>query len=264
MLNITVPATTLFHIGPVPISDGVLNAGLISLGLAIFALLVSKRFTRVPGRLQVACEALLGFVSNQLEVAFGDKQEARKFLPLFATTLIFIVLANQFTLVPLITSITYDGTLALRMPTSDLSGTIALALIMVVLAHVLALSISPLGHIGSFIRVAPFLKVKSLMDFLNACIGFALGFMDIIGEFSKVISLACRLFGNMFAGNVMVAVIVSLSVYTSFLVPIPFLALGIFSGFVQAFVFMLLTMQFVAGSVASAKAHRQAVVEATA
>ncbi|MBP9828061.1 F0F1 ATP synthase subunit A [Patescibacteria group bacterium] len=263
MLNVSIPAEPFFYLGPVPVTDAFLNALLITVVFGVFSFAVARRFSIVPTRVQVVFEAVADVVLSQLESAFGDKNDARKFFPLFATILLFVTIANQFTLVPLVTSVTYEGTLLLRLPTSDLSATLALALIMVVLSHVLALSIAPLGHIGNFIKIAPFFKVRSFSDFFNAAIGFFLGIMDIIGEFSKVISLACRLFGNMFAGNVMVAVIVSLSVYTSFLVPIPFLALGIFSGFVQAFVFMLLTMQFMAGTVSSARAHRQAV-EATA
>lgn len=263
MVNVSIPAEVLFRIGPVPITDGFLNAFLITVLLGFFALAVSRKFSIIPTKIQVVCEAIVDVVLGQLETAFGSKEDARKFLPLFATVLIFIAIANQFSLVPLITSLTYDGTLLLRLPTSDLSGTVALALIMVGFSHILALSIAPLGHLGSYIRIAPFFKARSFSQLFDAGIGFFLGSLDIIGEIAKVISLSCRLFGNLFAGNVMVAVIVSLSVYTSFIVPIPFLALGIFSGFVQAFVFMLLTMQFMAGTVSSARAHRQ-VVEATA
>jgi F-type H+-transporting ATPase subunit a len=74
---------------------------------------------------------------------------------------------------------------------------------------------------------------------------------------AKVISVSCRLFGNLFAGDVMVAVIISLSKFTEFIVPIPFLFLGIFSGFVQAFVFTLLSLQFVSSTYNTAYANRE-------
>ncbi|MDQ5919617.1 MAG: F-type H+-transporting ATPase subunit a [Patescibacteria group bacterium] len=80
-----------------------------------------------------------------------------------------------------------------------------------------------------------------------------MGLLDIIGELAKILSLSARLFGNIFAGDVMILVIVSLSTYTQFFVPLPFLALSIFSGFVQAFVFSLLSIQFLSGTITSVK-----------
>jgi F-type H+-transporting ATPase subunit a len=105
------------------------------------------------------------------------------------------------------------------------------------------------------------------MDFFTAFVEAFVGLLNIVGEMAKVVSLAARLFGNVFAGNVMVVVIIGLSAFTQFLVPIPFLVLSIFSGLVQAFVFTLLSIQFIALSIDGAmdeEEESQVVATATA
>jgi F-type H+-transporting ATPase subunit a len=138
-----------------------------------------------------------------------------------------------------------------RVPTANLALTVGLALAVVVAANILAFSISPIRHIQQFIVIKPLLAARTPSAFGLAFIDFFLGFLNIISEFAKVFSLSFRLFGNIFAGEVMVAVIAGLSAYTHFIAPIPFVALSIFSGFIQAFVFVLLSIQYIAGSIAA-------------
>jgi F-type H+-transporting ATPase subunit a len=252
-MDISLPARVLFSIGPLPITDAFLGAVLVSITLVLFSVLAVKRFSLVPTRLQFFLEMIAEYLLEQLEQAFGSKSEARKFFPLIMTLLLFIVIANQFTLIPLIFDITYNGVDVLRQPTSDLAGTIALSLLVVGLAHVLALRISPLRHLSNFFPIHKFFKVRSIGDFFYACVDMFIGFLNIIGELAKVVSLAARLFGNIFAGNVMVAVIASLFAFTLYIFPIPFIMLSVFSGFIQAFVFMLLSMQFIAMTIDGAK-----------
>jgi F0F1-type ATP synthase membrane subunit a len=80
-----------------------------------------------------------------------------------------------------------------------------------------------------------------------------LGVLDIISEIAKLISLSFRLFGNVIAGELIIIIISGLSFYTRAFVPIPFMALSIISGVVQALVFAMLSIQFIAGSVNAAE-----------
>ena len=93
--------------------------------------------------------------------------------------------------------------------------------------------------------------MKSFADLPNVLLQLFLGVLNIIGELAKVISLSARLFGNIFAGEVMVGVIAGLSFYTMFFVPIPFIFLSIFSGIVQAFVFSYLSLSFMSDIIKS-------------
>lgn len=256
-MDITLPARVLFMIGPVPITDAFLGSVIVSISLFLFGYLAAKKFSIIPTKLQVGFEIITDYIMEQLETAFADKKRAAEFFPFFMTMLLFLVVANQFMLVPFIFEITYEGADAFRQPTSDLAHPLALSLLVFVISNVMALKISPLRHLGNFIPIAPFFKIRSIGDFFNACVEFFIGLLNIVGEFAKIVSLAARLFGNIFAGNVMAAVIIGLSAYTQFLVPIPFLVLSVFSGLVQAFVFMLLSIQFIALSIHGAQPKQQ-------
>lgn len=251
--SFTLRATPIVMLGDFPITNSVLAAFLITLIIISLVVFIKKGASLVPTRLQLGMEIITSFFLDSLRTAFGSEQRARKYLPLFLSIFIFLVIANQFSVIPLVTSIIASGGNLLRVPTSDWSQTITLALIVVVGAHLIALSISPLRHIGNFIKIKSFFKVRSFSDFGNAFLEFFLGLMDIISEFAKVISISARLFGNIFAGEIMVAIIASIAVFTQFIVPVPFMILSIFSGFVQAFVFTLLSLQFMTATITSVK-----------
>lgn len=237
---------TLFGIN---ITNTMASVFLITIALTALALYCRTSFKFIPSKLQIAVELIVGFMFEQLEQAFGSKKKAEVFLPWLLTFLIFITVANQFSLVPLVGQVVLkDKASIFRTATSDLSLTLALGACAVIFAHAMAIYARPLGHISNFFPIHELFKARSFSDLFNAGLNLFLGFLDIVGEIAKVMSLSFRLFGNIFAGEVIIAIIAGLSVYTSYLVPIPFLALSIFSGFVQAFVFTILSTQFIAAT----------------
>ena len=253
-MDITIPARVIFNIGPLAITDGLLGSILASIFLVVFSAVAASRFSLIPTKVQVAFEMVTDYVMDLLVNAFHSEERARRFFPFFITMLLFLTVANQLVLVPFIFEITQQGVDGqavdlFRQPTSDLALPLAYALMVVFIANVMAFKISPIRYIGGFIAIGPILKARSIGDLFNGFVGFFVGILNIIGEFAKIISLSARLFGNIFAGGVMIAVIASLSVYTQYLVPLPFIVLSTFSGFVQAFVFMLLSIQFIALSI---------------
>jgi F-type H+-transporting ATPase subunit a len=267
MTDITLPARVLFSLGPVPVTDGFLGAVLVSLTIIAFFALGARKFSLVPTRLQMVMELVSDYIMDQLKTAFRSEERAKAFFPFFMTMLVFILIANQFMFVPFIFELTYNGFDVFRMPTSDFAQPVALSLMVFGISQWMAIKISPLNHLQNFISVKPFLKARSPMEFFTAAVEAFVGILNIVGEGAKVVSLAARLFGNVFAGNVMVGVIIGLSAYTQFIVPIPFLVLSIFSGLVQAFVFMLLSIQFIALAIDGAmdqEEEAQATVVATA
>ncbi len=168
------------------------------------------------------------------------------FFPLIGALFFYIIMQNWFGLLPgvgsLLIAVGEKGGEVERIPllradTADLNTTIALGIIAVI-------SIQYYGF--KFLRadyIKKFINFKSPLDFV-------LGFLEIISEISRVVSFAFRLFGNIFAGEVLITII-------SFLVPVlasfPFLMLEIFVGFVQALVFSMLTAVFL--NMATAKHH---------
>jgi F0F1-type ATP synthase membrane subunit a len=118
-----------------------------------------------------------------------------------------------------------------RAPTSDLSFTVSLALISVVVTNALGLKYLKLGYVKKFI----YNPLKKPIDFI-------VGFLEIISEFSKILTFSFRLFGNIFAGELLLAVITFLTVG---MLTLPFMALELFVGVIQAFVFLMLTTVFI-------------------
>ena len=242
----------LLEIFGIGITNTMAATMLSSLILIAIALLVYKNISIVPGRLQTVIEMIIEFFADRMEIAFGSKEKAMKFFPLIFTIFIFLIVANQLMLLPFIGSIvTEDGINLLRTPTSHYSLPIALTLIVLILANILAFVTHPIRYIGNFIKLHEFAKIRSLKDIPNAFLEFFLGLMDIIGELAKFFSISTRLFGNLFAGEVIISIISGLMFYTQFFVPIPFLALSTLSGFVQAFVFAMLSTVYLSSSLAN-------------
>lgn len=252
-MEVSLASQILFNLGPLVVTNSTFTA-IVLLGLfTVFALLSTRSFAVVPTRMQLMLEMLSDFMLEQLRGAFGSEEKARKFYPLIMSLLLFIAVANQFSVVPLVSNIIVGEGHLFRLPTSDLTLTLTLSFMVLALANGLAFSISPLRHIGKFIRITPLLQARSGAAVAQGLLDLFLGVLDIIGELGKLLSLAFRLFGNVFAGELMVGIIASLSVFTSFIVPIPFIVLSMFSGVVQAFVFVFLTIQFIAGSISDAQ-----------
>ncbi|PIR55401.1 hypothetical protein COU74_01185 [Candidatus Peregrinibacteria bacterium CG10_big_fil_rev_8_21_14_0_10_36_19] len=247
--TISIPAETIAQIGPIAVSNSMVTTITSSLIIIVMAFFIRRNAGVKPTRLQVAFELVLEYLLNQMTLAFGSEKRARKYFPLFMTVLLLLIVANQFTLLPFVESVvTSDGTSFFRTPTSHYSLTIGLAAFLLILGHVIAFATHPLRHIGNYVKLQLFFQMKSIKDLPMTLIEFGLGLLDIIGEFAKIISLATRLFGNMFAGGVVIAIVSGLMFATQFLVPIPFLILGILSGFVQAFVFTILSVLFISST----------------
>lgn len=136
----------------------------------------------------------------------------------------------------------------LRAAATDLNLTIALALIAVVLVQIEG--VRALG--GSYFRKFFLPKIPGLGGAMGILIGGFVGILELISEFAKIISFSFRLFGNIFAGQILLFVMPFL---VTFLLVVPFLGLELFVGFMQAFVFAILTLIFLASAVVSHEGH---------
>jgi F-type H+-transporting ATPase subunit a len=182
-------------------------------------------------------EIFLEFFSELTESISGHTK-ARQFFPLIFTLFIFILTLNWLGLLPGVGTIGLNHldesgylefTPVFRAGTADLNTTLALAIVAMIAVQYYAVKyIGFKGHLGKFI------------NFSNP-INFFVGILELISEFAKVISFAFRLFGNIFAGEVLLAVMAFL---IPVLIPVPFLGLEIFVGLIQAFVFAMLTLVF--------------------
>ena len=258
MLNNTMPQISLnpdvvFSIGSVAITNAMLAMWFLTLLLVVCGFLINRKIGVVPTRIQVALEGLINFFSKNLEVSFGSKEKARQFTPVMIAIFLMFFVANQFYVLPIIGSIVNgEGVSLLKTPTAHFSLPIAIALVVVMMSHFMALKVAPLKHIGNYIKLGEVLKIRSLKDIPNALLEVFLGLLDIIGEIAKVVSLSARLFGNVLAGELMIVIISFIAApITFFLVPMPFIFLSLFSGLIQAFVFPLLCVQYIGGTVSA-------------
>lgn len=257
-MHIQLATEEAFKIGSFTVSNAMTATFVTTLIIIVFALLVRRKAGVVPSRLQVAFEEIFMMYLTQLEESVGEKK-ARLIAPLITTLFLFVIVANNFILIPFLGSFTTEHGHFFRTPTTDYSLTIALALITMGAAHLIAFVAAPLQHVGNYIRVRPLWQIitgkKPVSELFNAFIEIFLGVLEILGDIIKVISLGTRLFGNLLAGEVVLIVISGLMFATQFLVPIPFIVMATFAALIQAFVFGLLSTIFISNNLIHATHH---------
>ncbi len=171
----------------------------------------------------------------------GDDAAARRIFPLAFTIFITVIISYWLSILPGIGPITVDGVPLFRALVADLNFTLALAIITIVTAQIYAVR----AH-GLFGNAARYFKNP-----FKDPIGAFEGVLELIGEVSRMLTLSLRLFGNAFVGEVLLVIIAVLSGYLSF-ASLPFvMAFELFIGFIQAYVFFMLTLVFTSLAIAS-------------
>ncbi len=234
-MHISLAAEPIFHIAGFPVTNSLFVAVMVTIILTVFSLVFYFKIKKIPLKTQGTLEIVLEFLLDLAE-SIGGKN-GRKYLPLVFTFFIFILLCNWMGLLPGFGSIGMTEIKnghevfvpLLRGATADLNMTLALALISFFAIQYFGFSALKLGYL------------KKFFDF-SSPVAFFTGILEIISELSKVISFSFRLFGNVFAGEVLLTVIIFLVPYV---VPLPFVGLEIFVGLIQALVFSLLTLVFI-------------------
>jgi F-type H+-transporting ATPase subunit a len=228
-------------VGNFPITNSLLVTIFISALIIIGALIIKKQIKAKPNSFQNIMEMVFEGLLDLVDSVTGNREQTRKFFPLVATIFIFVILINWIEIVPGLGTIgveqVHHGEKILapfiRSAAADLNVTLVIALVAVLTAQFMGISALGLrGYVGKFL-VSPFKKPYFVGTFV--------GVLEIISEFAKVISFSFRLFGNIFAGEVLLTVMLML---VPLFIPLPFLFLEIFVGFVQALVFAMLTLVF--------------------
>lgn len=226
-LHISIAAEEIFKLGPVLVTNSLLTSWIVVGTLCLLGYRAGKSLQLKPGFKQllweVPIEALYSLTKNVAGAA-----KAIAFFPPVATFFLFILLSNWSGLIPGVGTIKFDNVPLLRAPSADLNMTLALALTSVGLIQYFGFKSLGAGYLNKF------------FNFKNPIFTFV-GILELVSELAKVVSFAFRLFGNIFAGEVLLAV-------TAFLIPviapIPFYGLEVFVGFIQALVFSMLTLVF--------------------
>ncbi len=251
--HVPLAAEPIVSIGSFAITNALINALIVTFGLMLFSFFLRGRLREVPGRMQSAVELLFEFLLDFFDKVTKDRERSRKCFPVVATFFIFILLSNWFGLLPGTGSIGVWQELhgervlfpILRAANSDLNLTVAMSLVSVFASHIFGIvAIGFWTHANKFIKFGTIwkaLKTFNPVKILVSLVEFVVGFIEIFGEIAKVASLSLRLFGNIFAGEVLITVIGSLA---AFLAPLPFMAIELLVGLVQAVVFSVLTLVY--------------------
>ena len=224
MTSSSVFIVEVFRIGPLAITNTVVVTWGIMLALWIAAWVIKQRLSVTPDWWQVVAEGVVSASEDAIRVVLPDHY--RQVMPFIATLWIFIVVANLASLIP-----------GVRSPTGDLSLTAALAILVFLAVHWYGIRIHGLkDYLRHYLRPNPI-----LLPF------------HVISEISRTVALAVRLFGNIFSLQ-MAALLVLL--VAGFLAPVPVLMLHIIEAVVQAYIFGMLALIYVAGAIQSQELKR--------
>jgi F-type H+-transporting ATPase subunit a len=240
-MNISIAAESIFHIGTFPVTNTLLMTLILSLIIIIASYILKSRIRLVPRGFQNLVETVFEALLNLIDSVTQDRKQSKKFFPIVVTIFIFVILTNWIEVIPGLGTIGifehHNGETILvpfiRSGSADLNMTLALAIISVISAQILGIAAIGVGKYAKKFFVSPLHKPYFIGTFV--------GVLELISEVAKIISFSFRLFGNIFAGEVLLMVMLFLVPY---LVPLPFLFLELFVGFVQALVFSMLTLVF--------------------
>ena len=244
--HIEIKAEALFHLGPLAITNSML------LGVLGYAIVIAAFFYTVWALKKGKKNKFVSLMSwgyeslyRQVEGIIGDKEKARRIAPL-PIALFFIILVNYWIgILPFVGPITLGGVPIFRGLMADMNTTFALAIITMVAVQLYAMKTH--GFFGNVRRY--------LVNPLKDPIGSFVGILEIIAELSRLVALSLRLFGNVFAGEVLLIMIGYMTSYAAGVALLPFMFFELFIGFIQAYVFFMLTAVFISLGLVSHGEH---------
>lgn len=266
-----IAAESLFYINGFPVTNSYLNSSITVIGFLIFAYFVKlsiKKYEdyKAPRGLANFSEFIVEFMLGNLDGVTHDRKKSLKFLPFVGSLFLFILVSNWIGLMPGTGSIGFHEVKhgvsefipLFRPANTDLNMTLAMAVLGIFVSHALGIvTIGFFKYANKFIKIGDLVKaIKTFnpVKILVACIEFIVGFIEIFSEIAKMASLSLRLFGNIFAGEVLLTVLASIMAY---ILPLPFMALELLVGFIQATVFSLLVSVYLTVSTSEISSHEE-------
>ncbi len=238
-IHISLAAEKITEWAGIPITNTLVTSWVVILVLLILGLVVGKNPKLIPGKLQLFFESIFSYVLGLMEETLEDKKLAQKFFPLIATIFLFIFTSNLLEFIPGVGSIGFfhgeggehtEFTPLFRSVNTDFNVTIALALI-----SFFTIEIAGIAVLGLLKYSQKFVNFKA------GVMGFFIGILELVSEIARLISFSFRLFGNIFAGEVLIGVMLFFLPYVA---PVPLMLYEVFVGFIQAVIFSILTLFF--------------------
>jgi len=233
---VSVGAQTVFQVGPISVTNSMLF-GIIGSALTWGLLIYTTRRVkqRRYNRLVVAFLWMYEYLINTAAEVLGDMESAKRLAPLAITMFFFILINNCLEILPIVGPVTYHGVQLFRGLAADLNFTFALAVVTMVTAQIWAIrNHGFFGNLGRYFA-NPFKDPMHAFE----------GSLELVAEFSRFIALSMRLFGNIFGGEVLLAVMAYITAFATPLTVPPFMLFELFIGLIQAYIFFMLTVVFV-------------------
>lgn len=250
----TLYAEPIGHIGDFTITNSVFTTWIVVFIVLVVTLAIKIKAKKIPKGIQNGFEIIIEGAMNLADQVTGSKKITAKVFPLAFSIFIFVLISNWLGILPLggfgLIETTEHGKAFIpfiRSGTADINTTLALGIMSVIGANIFGiLSIGVWKMFNKYVNVNAFGEMirkvrKEPAILISAPIMFFVGVLELIGEFAKIASLSFRLFGNVFAGEVL---LMSMSAILAYGLPLPFMGLELFVGFIQAFIFSILTLVY--------------------
>jgi F-type H+-transporting ATPase subunit a len=239
----SIVAPTLGSVGPLTIATTTVTTLFITLLFVVLCMWVS-RAKLIPSKMQHLAEIFYEMVASFITSIVGDKERAAKIVPYVGALMTYLLVANLLPMVPGLNGLTItvagEHVPLFRGATTDFNTTFGLALAVVVTMQVIGMREQGVfGYLSHFIQIKQVYKgfKHSFGAGMTSIIGFFVGLIEIISELAKVLSLSLRLFGNMFAHEVLTVILLGAF---SVAVPAIWMGMGLLVGVVQSIVFVAL------------------------
>jgi F-type H+-transporting ATPase subunit a len=250
----TLYAEPIGHIGTFPITNSLFTTWIVVFIVLIISIAIKIKIKLIPKGIQNIFEILILGAMDLADQVTGSKKITAKVFPLAFAIFMFVLINNWIGLLPFggfgLVETTAHGRAFIpfiRSGTADINTTLALGVVSVIGANIFGiLSIGIWKMFNKYVNVNAFGEMikkvrKEPTILISAPIMFFVGMLELVGEFAKIASLSFRLFGNVFAGEVL---LMSMSAIFAYGLPLPFMALELFVGFIQAFIFSILTLVY--------------------
>lgn len=235
----SIASTKLFDIGPLTVANTTTTMFLILVILVTGLSILKKKM--IPASFQNSIEYFYEVVTNFISSIVGDREVGIKIVPYVGSLLVFLIISNLLPMMPLVSSFTtLDHVELFRGTTTDFNTTVALAFSVILIMQIVGIKTQGFWkYLSHFIQVKQVIVGfrKGIGEGFTAVINFFVGLIEIISEFAKILSLSLRLFGNMFAHEVLTIILLGAFAYG---VPALWVGMGVLVGLVQSIVFVAL------------------------
>lgn len=261
----TLYAEPIYHMGSFTVTNSLFTSWIVVFILIIVAVLIKIKIKKIPNGIQNLFEMTIEGAESLCDQVTNSRVITNKAFPIVFSVFMIVLLNNWMGILPFsgfgFIEIGEHGKAfipLIRSGTADINGTLSLAVLSVLGANIFGII-----SIGLWKAINKFLNFKALGEIftkikkdpaiiMTAPIMFAVGLIELVGEFAKIASLSFRLFGNVFAGEVLLA---SMGAIIAYALPTPFLLLEVFVGMIQAFIFAILTLVYY--TIASMDEHEE-------